>query len=487
MKQKVYFSVLSLATATLAFAAEEQNIISERLNDQRIQTETTVTRPNVSELPQLQNTQARAETNSVSMTKEELAQHPDLIVRALLPAVMEGNADNVELLFPLYEKLPSQYHDPILTQWSKAILAKKRQNYAESIRIYREILANQSDILPARLQLAVALFENNELEAAEDQLQRLRAEPLAPQIQQIIEQYLVAINNRDRWTFGGGFTFLNDPNINNAPKSGTTFGNWRGPKSESGRGIGFNFDIGKKWSWGDGFFNELRINSSGKYYWNNKKYNDFSARGSFGLGFQNIKHNIAVLPFIEHTWYAGGSSSSETLKHFSRSYGVTGEYSYWLSPQWQVNANYEYGEQRYDSRKHLNGHYHFVSSGLLFLANAKQYWFANVNYNRTSTRDKDDSFYRRGVSLGWGQEWGQGLSTRLSVSFAQKRYKAPMPIFEITQRNKEYGFNASIWHRAVHFWGITPRLTYNFTKTKSNHVFYSYDKHRVFIDFSKRF
>lgn len=74
---------------------------------------------------------------------------------------------------------------------------------------------------------------------------------------------------------------------------------------------------------------------------------------------------------------------------------------------------------------------------------------------------------------------------RKSVSVAQKRYKKEA-IFRIIQRNKEYGFNASIWHRAVHLWGITPRLTYNFTKTQSNHVLYSYDKHRVFIELSKQ-
>ncbi|WGE69356.1 surface lipoprotein assembly modifier [Actinobacillus equuli subsp. haemolyticus] len=80
-----------------------------------------------------------------------------------------------------------------------------------------------------------------------------------------------------------------------------------------------------------------------------------------------------------------------------------------------------------------------------------------------------------------------GLSTRLSINYAQKNYKAPMPIFGITQRNKEYGASLSLWHRAVHYWGITPRLTYSFNKVKSNHVFYSYDKHRAFVEFSKRF
>ncbi|MGX2950026.1 surface lipoprotein assembly modifier [Ursidibacter sp. B-7004-1] len=486
MPNKLIISTLTLALSASLFANQEQQKISDRLNDQRIQTETTAVAPETKPVikPQVEE---HKQGNSISITKEELANHPDLVVRALLPAVMQGNMDNVELLFPIYQQIPAEFKDDILTQWAEAILAKKKQKYSDSIRLYRQVLAVQSDILPARLQLAATLFENSELEAAEDQFQKLRSEPLPDEIQSIISQYLNAINQRDRWTFSGGLTYLNDPNINNAPKAGTTYGNWSAPKAESAQGVGFNFEISKKWSWGNGFFNQLGLNTNGKYYWNNKKYNEISFRGDFGIGYQNAKATLSLSPFIEQTLYAGGSEKSDTLKRFSKSSGGALQFSYWLSPKWQWNNNYEYGEQRYVSRKHLNGNYHFVSTGLVYLANAKQYWTLNLNYNRTSTRDRDDSFLRRGVSLGWGQEWGKGLSTRLSVSFAQKHYKGPMPIFNITQRNKEYGVQASIWHRAVHYLGVTPRLTYSFTKTRSNHPFYTYDKHRVFVDFSKQF
>lgn len=487
MKYPFLLSALTLSIVHSAMANQDQQRIAERLNDQRIQTETTVIQPAKPKLMQTKADTQKHNENSISITKEELAKHPDLVIRALLPAVMQGNIDNVELLYPIYQQLPAQFHDPILTKWASAIVAKKNQQHTEAIKLYRQILAEQADIQPVRLQLAVALFENNELEASEDQFKKLRSEPLIPEITQLIDQYINAINQRDRWTFSGGLTYLNDPNINNAPKAGTTYGNWHAPKRESAEGAGFNFDLGKKWSWGNGFFNELRLATNGKYYWDNKKYNEMSLRGSVGLGFQNAKYNLTLLPFMEQTLYAGGSNQSDTLKRFSKSGGLTLETNYWLSPKWQLNANYEYAEQRYASRLHLNGNYHFISGGLVYLANANQYWFANLNYNRTATRDKDDSFFRRGISLGWGQEWGRGFSTRLSVSMAQKRYKGAMPIFNIIQRNKEYGFNASIWHRAVHLWGITPRLTYSFTKTQSNHVFYSYDKHRVFIELSRQF
>ncbi|MDH2997324.1 hypothetical protein A1D22_06540 [Pasteurellaceae bacterium LFhippo2] len=487
MKNKLLISTLSVALSAIAVASDTQKV-ADRLNDQRVQTENTVTRPiSQNQLPSQQEKAPQQNAKSISISKEELAKQPDLVVRALIPAVMQGNMDNVELLYPIYQQIPTQFQDPILTQWAQAILAKQQRDYSKSVSLYRQILAQDNNIIPVRLQLATVLFENNELVAAEDQFQKLRADNIAPEVNRIIDQYIQAINQRDRWSFGGGLTYLKDPNINNAPKTGTQYGNWIAPKRESAEGIGFNLNIGKKWSWGNGFYNELRLNGNGKYYWDNKKYNEVTGRASVGLGFQNAKYGIALLPFMEQTFYAGGSNQSDTLKRFSKVGGTSLEAHYWINPQWQLNANYEYGEQRYATRKHLNGNYHFASAGVTYLANAKQYWFANVNYNRTSTRDKDDSFWRRGINLGWGQEWGKGLSTRLSVNLAQKQYKAPMPIFGITQRNRELGLQASVWHRAVHYLGITPRLTYNFTRTRSNHSFYSYDKHRVFLDFSKQF
>lgn len=431
--------------------------------------------------------QETAKQNAISITKEELAQRPDLVLRALEPALIQGNAETLELIFPIYQQLDAQYHHPIATKWAQAILAKHQQDYAKSIRLYREILAENAGNETARLQLAITLFQNNELEAAEDQFQKLRSENLPEQILTLIDEYLNAISRKDRWTFSGGITYLNDPNINNAPKSGTTFGNWTAPEKESAEGVGYNLTVGKKWSLGNGFYNELKLSGNGKYYWDNRKYNEMTGRISVGGGFQNAKTNVTILPFMEQTLYAGGKKESHSLKRFSKSGGAAVEVQHWLTPKWQLNTSYEYGEQRYTSRKHLNGNYHFISLGGIYLANAKQYWFANLNYTRMATRDKDDSYFRRGVNLGWQQEWDWGLSTRFSASIHQKRYKAPMPIFNITQRNKEYGLQSSIWHRAVHYWGITPRLTYQFSKTRSNHSFYSYDKHRVFVDFSRTF
>lgn len=482
--KKIIPIAFSLA-AHFALADTAPAPIQEKMDNQRMQQNQSFETPEhkvAQAQPKVQNS-----NQTISISSQELIQQPELLNSAMLTALVTGNTENVLFLLPIYQKLPTSKQNREMITWAKATEAKSNQDYTQSIKLYRELLANYPENQPIRMQLAVALFENRENEAAEAQFHKLQADKLPIKITNIINHYLEAISKQDKWVFQGGLTYLNDPNINNAPASGTTYGRWSAPKKESAQGIGLSFDAAKKWSWGNGFFHEFRLNGNGKYYWNNKKYNEYSLRESFGLGYQSAKQKITVLPFLEQTWYAGGSTQSQSTKRYSNAGGVNTRWQYWITPQWQSSITYEYAEQRYTRRQHLDGNYHFVSPSIYYHPSSQQYWFVGANFNRNSTRDLDDSFIRRGVSLGWGQEWKNGLSSQLSVSYGRKQYRAPMPIFQITQRNKEYGVQASIWHRAVHFKGITPRLTWQYNKVKSNHTFYSYDKNRVYIEFSHTF
>ncbi len=46
--------------------------------------------------------------SKLSITKEELAKHPDLIIRGPIPAVLQNNGEAVQLLLPLYQPLPKK-------------------------------------------------------------------------------------------------------------------------------------------------------------------------------------------------------------------------------------------------------------------------------------------------------------------------------------------------------------------------------------------
>ena len=469
------YSVLGMTCANLANAEIAQSK-NDNLDD-NIQVAT----------PKFQAPTVQPKVNnqgSVSMTKAELAQHPDLIIRGMIPAVLQNNEEVVSLLLPLYREIPQK--DPVLLSWAEAIDARHQGNYSEAAQRYRTLFTQHSDILPLRYQLAQALFLNNDNEAAKDQFQKLRAEEMAPEITAVIDQYLSALNQRDQWKFSGGVSFLNETNINNAPKAGTHIGSWQAWKKESAQGLSYSLGLDKKWSLSNNFFTQLGLDGQGKYYWDNKKYNELNVRLGWGLGYQTSRLELSLTPFTEKRWYSGGSSGSGALKQYSKNSGARFDISYWLNPRWQISSALEYGEQRYDWRKHLNGNNYLFSNTLLYVPKSGQYWFAGLDYSRENTRDKDNAYQRMGSRLGWGQEWPWGISSRITLSYAKRHYQA-VDFFNIRQKNREYASTLTLWHRDLYFWGITPKITWSYQKVKSNHPFYGYDKNRVFLEMSKTF
>ena len=89
-------------------------------------------------------------------------------------------------------------------------------------------------------------------------------------------------------------------NINNAPKAGTHIGNWKAWSKESAQGLSYSLGVEKKWSLAHNFFTKLGLDGNGKYYWNNKKYNELNARLGWGLGYQTSHLELALTPFTKN-------------------------------------------------------------------------------------------------------------------------------------------------------------------------------------------
>ena len=470
----VLFLSSSLLLSSFSFATEK----SPKPRDERFDDQLEFAKPSLSSAnPQVSD--KRKDKHTLSITKEELSKHPDLIVRGLITAVSQNNGEAVQLLLPLYQNLSKQ--DPFLLEWANAINAREERRFSEAVTRYRTLFSQDSTILPLRYQLAQALFLNNDNEAAKDQFQKLRAEQVSPESIVMIDQYLSALNRRDQWKFRGGLSFLNESNINNAPKASTRIGNWNAWERESATGFSYFAEAEKKWSLLHNYFTQFSIEGSGKYYWDNKKYNEFNGRVGAGVGYQTARFEISLMPFTERRWYAGGASGNESMKQYSKNSGARLDLTYWLNEKWQISTALEYGEQRYNTRKHLNGNNYLWSNTLSYFPKSGQFWFVGADYNRENTRDEDNAYQRKNLRLGWGQEWGWGISTRVSLAYAHRTYKGA-DLFNIRQKNNEYQSAVTLWHRDLYFWGITPKITWSYQRVSSNHPFYSYDKNRIFLE-----
>lgn len=427
---------------------------------------------------------SKTQTKSLSMTKKELKNHPELVTRALIPALAKNNAEGVAILLPIYEQ--QSVIDPQMVIWGNAILAAQRQDYSLSLNLYRQIFEHNPKIIPIRYQMGQVLFLNNNNIEARKLFKKLRTETTSPIFLENIDQYLTAINQRNTWSFQGGLSYLNEDNVNNAPKAGTEVKGWKASPPEVAMGVGYNLDADKRWSLQNNFFSKVSLSGYGRYYWNNKKYNELNTRFSTGLGYQTARTEVTIMPFTERRWYGGGHINSDSLKRFSQNSGLRFDIGYWLTPYWQASTAIEYGEQRYAKRKHLNGNNYLWSNTLLYIPNSNQFWFVGADYTRDNARDKSDANERKGVRIGWGQEWPLGISSRMSLNYSKREYDEK-GFAQIQQTNEEYGGQISLWHRDFHILGMTPRITWAYNEINSNNAFYSYSKSRVYTEINKRF
>ena len=434
---------------------------------------------------------AASSKEDIVYTPEYLMEHPDELEKLLVELIRRNETDGLKLLLPIYAKVPNR--DDSLIDWGNAIIAMNENRTDDAVRLYRKLVAALPDNRMLRFQTALALYRNNEMIAAKEQLQKLRSSDVSEADRKALDEYIAAIDRRDQWSFNGSLSYVHDNNVNGVAKKGTRLelGNGRtftaSREQEKANGVSYSIGADKKWSLSDNLYSSLHGDISGVYYYNNKNYNDITARLAAGGGYRNARIDVEVTPFVQKRFYGQGSSGDGNLHSYSESAGLHVDTSYWLTPRWRWQNSLEYSYDKHiKTYNYLDGNRVSIGNTVMFSPNQKQYWFAGLDLSHKSARSASDAYNRFSTRLGWGQEWGKGISTRLIGSFG-KRYAKGEDFFNIKRRDNEYNANLALWHRNIHFFGITPRIVFSYSKIDSNNKFYSYDTSKVYLDFSRSF
>lgn len=451
------------------------------------------------ERPQVEAAE-KAGQRVLEVNESMLLANPELLSRAMQSAVAEQNIAGIKVLLPIYEKWPQ--HDAMLAKYARAVVLQADGRSGQAVNLYREMIAEQPDAPAVRLRLAQALFDDQQNEAAADQFDRLSSEPLPDAVRQTVERYRTALRERDSLQIYGGISVSRETNINQAPKQ-RTLGSylaqeqcelaraqnaeddcWRGWRfNEPVDALGVSYQLGaeKKWSLSDGFYIKASADGYGKYYPSEGEYNDSTVRVSAGVGHAGQRHDIGLMPFHERRIYGNDA--------YSYTNGARLYWNRWQTRKLQSLTALEYGRLNNMQRPNADADSLLASGSLVFYRNARQYWLGGADYYQERNKDdRSDNFNRYAVRAAWGQEWPLGLSTRLTTAYAERRYEMPSFFSDGEKRHdKELSSALSLWHRALHFGGITPRLTVSRHRTISNDVFYEYSKTRAFIELNKTF
>ena len=423
-------------------------------------------------------------SQEVQLTDEQLSANPLLLAQTLDAAIQQHKWSIAAHLLPLYAQVSPR--DETLLSFARARLAHARGQYAQAIDAYRAILADKPTLTPIRLYLAQALFENQQNEAAVFQFEKIRADQPPVQVLQTVEQYLTAIRRRNAWRVDGWLNYLNDDNVNNASKQQVISVDGRAtnlmltpdslPKKAQGLGYGVNVARDVYVSDQNAITGSVSVN--GKSYWNQHAYDDVIARANLGYQRQTARYYAAAVPFYQQRWFGN--------RAYSHTYGVRLSGSYIVQSDWQVGGAYEYGRNRYDERRYLDGDYHFVSLSASHAFNSTTQGVLGMDLTRDQAQDASDSSWRTGVRAGVTHDFTSGFSAQLQGSVARKRFDEPN-FFGVRRQEREYNGTLTLWNRRWYVWGVMPKLNFEAQKTTSNISLYAYQKQRVYLSLDRRF
>lgn len=411
----------------------------------------------------------------------------DDIEHRLGQAILQKDDRVIQQLLSQYQELPNA--DKIMVQYAQAVLYEKRLQLKQAIRIYRKILSDNPSLNAIRFELAKVLFDDKQMIAAKSQFEKVKSENPPELVQKLSDLYLNAIQKQSQIQINLSLSYLNDNNINNAnhaPFIGDTpFKKSQQMFPQSATGVSFGLDIQKDFNLSGNHYVRAENDLISKYYWDNQDYNDIINRTSLGYLYQNDQNRWAVLPFYEKRSYANQSYKS--------SYGVRGEYTHWLSSSHQLSTALEYTKNNYDDYHQLNGNSRLLSATYLWLVNAKRYVYFGADVSQENTQEKNQTYHYQAMRMGVGQEWGKGVSSRIGVNFGKRQYQDKAVIggiipLDVVRKDDEFLLNIALWKRDWYFFGVTPRINYQYKKTNSNiPSMYSTQKNQVFISFEKSF
>lgn len=422
--------------------------------------------------------------NLSQLSVAELKQNPQLYGYVLNAALAAQDLPTVKRLLPEYRKLSQ--HDPIMIEFADALLYRANDQHQQAIDIYQRILQQNPEYHPVRLHLAATYnSDKRHQEALGEYLHLKQVKDLPAPVLQVVDTAIADIKKMQDWQFSITANPLREVNIDNVPT--TAIQNRLGfytPEPKTLWGLQVAASANKRTNLPKHLYHNVGVDLTSKIY-KDSDYNDNIATVSAGIGYDDAKSDLSISPFFSHRRYDD--------KPYSNRYGVNLAASRWLTPKLQASSSAQFATNRPIEDKQSTttrtdkAYTQFYGVNGIYVLTPKQYLFGGVSlFDNNATgdgivdRDRYNYDVKR-VSLGWGKNWDNKLSTRTSVSYSQKQYDTanrirnhfylePNP--NAIQKDKVYAVNLQLWRRGFDIYGLTPRLSLQYQQTNSNLRYY---------------
>lgn len=423
-------------------------------------------------------------SSTIELNDEDLKSNIQLTAAFLDEALENNNWELVEHLIKIYSEFEKK--DEILLHFAQARLNHSKENYRLAIKQYEKALVFDSNLSPVRLYLVQALIENKEYEKAKTNISKIKEDKNLPNdILKIIENYNLHLKDVHSLKTNVYVNYISDKNINETSNDkyikigNKLFERSKDNLPQKGKGFAYGLSLEKKFNIIDNHNIRTSFQDFGKYYYNNKDYNDNISRFNFGYNYEDGTKNINILPFFQKRIFGN--------KSYSKTYGVLFNNDFSLNKDLNISPLFEYGKISHKKSDFLDAYYYFTSFGLNYILNDKTILFTNYSFYDYHAKDKSESFDRNGIKFGFYRTLPYDIILKSDITFAKKLYRNDENMFNIKRDDNETLFNNSIWHRNLQIFSLTPKINFEYEKIKSNTNIYSYKKTRYYLSLEKSF
>jgi tetratricopeptide (TPR) repeat protein len=374
----------------------------------------------------------------------------------------------------------------LLLNHLEGLIHLQKGDLDSAIAKFRENLAANPNFFQSRNYLAQALFAKGDMQGFSYHANRVISGPISENLRDAYVRKLAKISHGKPWGIQTRFSLLPSTNINKGSSHEGFVLNGReftiNDNSKLKSGIGFSAGV-------TGFVKKqltersslaLILDVDGQKYSETVLNDAFTLQGKFAYTQNFERGSFSIGPQIKQQWDAWEPSRL--------SYGVFTKVSHQLTNKINLFLSADYWQHDYEDNEIFDGYSYNVATTLSYQHNPHLGFSLTASAYRDVKEDlKHLSYLDMTLRAGIIKEWKGGAITAFFGSYGQRVFDENFTLHNYEREDDHYSVGFKLKHRKLTFKGVVPELSYEYTKQKSNVLFYDYDSHDVSLSLSKAF
>lgn len=438
---------------------------------------------------------AERPTLTIDGERHVIGHNVDDVGRALYLALQQRQWSLAAHFLHEYLTLPG--HDELLVHYAQGGLLRIQGKHAQAAAEYRALLALQPDFMPAQLELARTLFEDQQDREADALFADVGTsidanDPKTEGVRTTIASFRQALAQRERWSgsYAAGPSWTDNANRTSASRTcllllitGDCLIERKLPEAITATGIDYDATLNKRHALRGHHGVYLRAIAFGQNYRDNSAYNELNAALQAGYSFRSARHNLALAPSFDH--YALGNSALFGAP------GVHAEWSWTPGQRSMLKLEADWKDLRYRQRDYalnLDGVQRTASA--TYFRSLGSHWmaFGGIDALDSDSRDRSNGYRSLGARIGASLQWPEGFSHTLFASYRRRSYDLYSPMLGVRRDDDERNYTLIIKARRLAFAGFTPLLSLRYNVVSSNvDWLYSYDRSTASLKLERSF